>query len=1214
MKKNPTNQSGFLHARVLMAAALVTTAAAFLAVVSFATTPTSGTVSPSSREITFTGGPFLIATNSSDNAAGPVTCDQTNPCEDFGLTIDIPQSYKDTHPNDTVKVEISWDDPTGGQDLDTWLVNNPDNGTYPAHAGNGGDNPEVITVPMNAIQAGAHQYFVRVAPFISTGQAFSGKVSLVTPASTSPTPTPPAEAAGIRPRYYNYAPGPGIGETAGEPSIGYNLTTHKAMYISGLQTLQVSFPDTGACEANWLDVSHIVTKTRSLDPILFTDQRTGRTFVSQLDSIPPPAGPSLVYVGINSFMAYTDDDGLNWTPAQINPPDGSYDHQTVGAGPYPALLPLGNSLNKGDAVYYCSQAGVTAFCSRSDDGGLNFGRPTAVYNALTDGCGGIHGHVKVAADGTVYLPNRGCNGVQSLVVSENAGTTWSVRPVQGPGFSAGPAPVILDPSVAIANDGTLYFSWIEGTDDGLHVHVAVSHDKGATWSNNRDIGAARGLHNVVFVEAVAGDPDRAAVGFVGTTESGDHESNDFKGTWYVFIAHTYDGGNSWMTVNATPGDPVQREAGIWNEGGSSPLRNLLDFNEITMDEKGRVLYGYADGCIDQCVTGAPNSFTAKASIARQSGGKGLLAQYDPQPAEPVLPQTACLSGRRDDMASYLKWRAPDNGGADIAHYNILRAIPGNPFAQVGQTGGTKVSFNDRTADPTVAHYQYKIVAVNSQGNGPDSNVIDLAVGPRVEPTGACSVPGVQVVVDPAGDENDTVKQHDVTSVSISEPQDLPGKLIFTMKISDLTAPLTPAFRWSVRFNVPNYGPPVSTVIGPQEDWFVSMITSDNSTPTFTYGTTGAFTPAGASVPARFFTTVGNLDPASNFTADGTITLILNKSDIQSHGICTGTCGPLQPGQAININLASVRAAPPSTIPGAGGTNETIPDTTGPGIYNLRPANLCLPNTAPLAGLGAIPTQGLVPLTVQFDGSGSVDPDSIDHIATYTFNFGEGQDDVVQTTPTISHQFANPGLFDVKLVVTDSRGKLSSNTAHQVILVQQPFGLATVVSRKSHGNAGAFDINLPSSGTAGLECRAPGANNSYQLIYTFNRDVAVAGTPSIGQGSANAAAVLGPLSNQVTVNLTNVANQQHLVVNLNGVKTAANEIVNGASARLDVLLGDVTGNGMVTNTDVGMVKAQVDPTRPVSQSNFRADVSCNGFVTNTDVGTTKTQVNPTGGLQ
>ncbi len=175
------------------------------------------------------------------------------------------------------------------------------------------------------------------------------------------------------------------------------------------------------------------------------------------------------------------------------------------------------------------------------------------------------------------------------------------------------------------------------------------------------------LHNAAFIEAVAGDPQRAAVGFVGTTEPGDHQANAFKGTWYPFIATTYDGGNTWAVVNATPNDPVQREAGIWNQGGSNPLRNLLDFNGITADDKGRVLYGFADGCIGDCVSGPPNSFSAKATIARQSGGRGLYAQFDP--AEPTIPQAACLSGRRDDLATYLSWRTPDNGGAP----NFVRA-------------------------------------------------------------------------------------------------------------------------------------------------------------------------------------------------------------------------------------------------------------------------------------------------------------------------------------------------------------------------------------------------------------------------------------------------------------------------------------------------------------------------------------------------------------
>src|SRR5207237_8679385 len=142
------------------------------------------------------------------------------------------------------------------------------------------------------------------------------------------------------------------------------------------------------------------------------------------------------------------------------------------------------------------------------------------YNTATDGCGGIHGHVKVAPDGTVYVPNRGCNSVQAVTVSEDGGVTWTVRPVQGvkpdgTAFAAKVPPGILDPSVGIATDGTLYFTWVAGkeADSGSgHVHVAVSHDKGVTWTNDYDLGASQNIHNAVFVEAVAGDPDRAAVG------------------------------------------------------------------------------------------------------------------------------------------------------------------------------------------------------------------------------------------------------------------------------------------------------------------------------------------------------------------------------------------------------------------------------------------------------------------------------------------------------------------------------------------------------------------------------------------------------------------------------------------------------------------------------------------------------------------------------
>ena len=48
----------------------------------------------------------------------------------------------------------------------------------------------------------------------------------------------------------------------------------------------------------------------------------------------------------------------------------------------------------------------------------------------------------------------------------------------------------------------------------------------------------------------------------------------------------------------------------------------------------------------------------------------------------------------------------------------------------------------------------------------------------------------------------------------------------------------------------------------------------------------------------------------------------------------------------------------------------------------------------------------------------------------------------------------------------------------------PLQLTTAVSRKTHGGAGDFDINLPLSGEPGVECRNSGGNHT--LVFTFTR--------------------------------------------------------------------------------------------------------------------------------
>ncbi|MDQ1721157.1 MAG: hypothetical protein QOI26_891, partial [Pseudonocardiales bacterium] len=468
-------------------------------------------------------------------------------------------------------------------------------------------DPEVLVIPPTSAT-----YTVRVVPFAPLGQSYSASASMVTKASDG-APGSTATA----PSMANY----GAPETlpdahnAGEPSIGNSFKTGSSFYQSYLSTYKVNFNDAVIPPAaSWSDVSAKAANgcpqgsTTSLDPILYTDSTTGRTLESQLS-------------GLDSLTCYTDDEGATWHPSTGGGIPSGVDHQTLGGGNFVAGDPLNAANLYPRAVYYCSQDIATAFCALSRDGGATFGAGVPVYSLLD--CGGLHGHIQVAPDGTAYLPNKSCNGSQALTVSSDNGKTWTVHPIPNsiPGDS--------DPAISVGSNGTVYFGYANG--DGTQ-HVAVSHDKGATWVNDFNVGAAQGIKNVVFPTAVAGDDNRAAVSFIGTTTPGNYQdAANFHGVWHLYTAFSYDGGQSWVTVDDTPTDPVQ--IGSICTGGTTcgTDRNLLDFIGSTVDKQGRVEVGYADGCTGSCVTSGVNNFDAYATIARQYDGLTLFSAYDPLP-------------------------------------------------------------------------------------------------------------------------------------------------------------------------------------------------------------------------------------------------------------------------------------------------------------------------------------------------------------------------------------------------------------------------------------------------------------------------------------------------------------------------------------------------------------------------------------------------------
>jgi hypothetical protein len=173
-------------------------------------------------------------------------------------------------------------------------------------------------------------------------------------------------------------------------------------------------------------------------------------------------------------------------------------------------------------------------------------------------------------------------------------------------------------------------------------------------------------------------------------------------------------------------------------------------------------------------------------------------------------------------------------------------------------------------------------------------------------------------------------------------------------------------------------------------------------------------------------------------------------------------------------------------------------------------------------------------------------------------------------------------------------------AHRSFIESVVMQLARVVSRKTHGAAGTFDVDLPSSGLPGIECRSGGATNAYMLVFTFTNNVAVQNaTVTNGVGTVINFTVVG---NIVTVNLTGVTNAQTITVTLNAVSDGTN--TSDVEAAMGILLADTDGDGFVDAIDTSQTKSQSGIA--VSNSNCREDVNVDGFIDSIDTALVKSK--------
>ena len=681
--------------------------------------------------------------------------------------------------------------------------------------------------------------------------------------------------AGQQPNSVEY-----MGRNAGEPSIGNNWLSDTSIFYSGLETLFVKFDDScpaSGLSSSWVNRAAPTQVAVDSDPIGFTDSPLGRSFTGELTLLSPTCKTS-----------YTDNDGSTWVPTQGSGLASGVDHETIGGGIYHAPIPsLPTPYNH--AVYYCSQEGVPnsgppSLCSRSDDGGLTFGPSVPLTTPPVNVCGGLHGHVKVSPkDGTVYVPFNTCDGVGSVIVSEDNGMTWTIRHVQNGVVAASPSASFQDPAVSIDANGRVYFA-IANNDTAAAVWT--SDDHGQTWQNLADVAAVYGLKNIRYPAATAGDTNRAAVAFLGTTTPGDALQPDFKGIWHLYVASTFDGGVHWSTADVTPNAPMQRGC-IWAKGGANICRNLLDFFDMTFDKDGRVQVGYVNGCEGGNCVQAPisggetlamqgNAYTSAASIARQSSGRRILAINAPgfsngnptsSSSKPGMP---FLTHRRTGNFVFLQWSEADTGNLMINSYEIWRgtASGGETFltsVSGSQTGG---SYTDILPSNDTNTYYYKVFALSTGGTSCGNNEI---VAPYTGTTcGGLIIHRNDPAHPEANSQTATPASLLIDYVAVGEP---PGtnNLLFKMKVNSL-ATLPPNSRWRIVWN--SFSAQTVGADDAAQQFYIGMNTDASSTPSFEWGTL-----ADAGVPAVFVIseTKQGVPDSANFQSDGTITMTLSKS-------------------------------------------------------------------------------------------------------------------------------------------------------------------------------------------------------------------------------------------------------------------------------------------------------------------------------------------------
>lgn len=274
--------------------------------------------------------------------------------------------------------------------------------------------------------------------------------------------------------------------------------------------------------------------------------------------------------------------------------------------------------------------------------------------------GNTSGPIEIAPDGTMYLtvtfndfieattalPTRQDFDISRIYVlhSTDGGVNWTfslpVDRYQKGTTHHGHAKLTHD------RVGNVYLVWSERPIDDVttDAFLMTSTDKGTTWSEAKQV-STNGASNIFATAAAKGDAGKIDIAWL---ESSSKDFNDHASEWRVVMAQSFDALSAhptWTKMQVSP--DVMHRADVCQAGTlclvTGGNRNLLDFIWMDIDDKGMAHVAYAND-LGGVRTVYAKQIAGAGTVAAKVQGRKITKPAPPVSRPGRLPATGVSTG------------------------------------------------------------------------------------------------------------------------------------------------------------------------------------------------------------------------------------------------------------------------------------------------------------------------------------------------------------------------------------------------------------------------------------------------------------------------------------------------------------------------------------------------------------------------------------------